>query len=108
MITKELIHHWPNKEIKYFLEEVVPRFKYTLLQKGATNAEQVDIEYGEWRPLNLNWYERKQLVMQTIDPPRHTYIIPKWPESLILNTFINLPYLINFMSKWAHKWSTSL
>ena len=26
LITKEVIHHWPNSEIKYYLETVVPQF----------------------------------------------------------------------------------
>ena len=82
LITKEVIHHWPTKEVNYYLENVVPRFKYVLLQNGATDGPQLDINFGEWRALNLNKYEPKQLMLET-PPPEHrrTYMIPKYPET---------------------------
>ena len=82
LITKEVIHHWPNKEVDYYFKTIVPRFKYVLLQNGATDGPQTDIQFGQWRPLNLNSYEPKELVMET-PPPEHrrTYILPYYPKT---------------------------
>ena len=82
LITKEVIHHWPNKEVDYYFKTIVPRFKYVLLQNGATDGPQTDIEFAQWRPLNLNDYEPKELMLET-PPPEHrrTYMIPHYPKT---------------------------
>ena len=80
LITKEVMQHWPNEAVAYYLENIVPRFKYVILQNGATDGPQRDIKYGQWRPLNLNLYEPKELLFEFPLDHRHAYIIPKWPE----------------------------
>ena len=77
LITKDVIQHWPNKEVKWYLDTLVPRFKYVLLHNGATDGPQTDIKFGGFRLINLNSYEPKQLLLDI--PPRRTYILPKYP-----------------------------
>ncbi len=31
LIIKDVLQHWPNSEIKYFLKNILPRFKYALI-----------------------------------------------------------------------------
>ena len=31
LICRQVMQHWPNSEIKYFMDEVVPKFKYALI-----------------------------------------------------------------------------
>ena len=59
LIAKDVLHHYPNKEVQYFLETLVPRFKYVLIQNVATDGPQTDIKRGQFRPLNLNDYPSK-------------------------------------------------
>lgn len=53
LIIKDVLMHWPNAKIKYFMENVVPRFKYVLLTSDYTIKPRKDIPYGLWRGINL-------------------------------------------------------
>lgn len=54
IMIKDVLMHWENKYIKYYLENIFPKYKYGLIVndfiKSTTNRE---IQIGEFRPLNL-------------------------------------------------------
>ncbi len=59
LIVKDVLQHWPIKDIQYFLTNILPQFKYALITnsltadvKGAkpTNSE---IVLGDFRPIAL-------------------------------------------------------
>jgi len=54
LVLKDVIQHWPNEEIVEFLNEIKKNinFKYALFTNDHTSKENVDIAYGDYRPLN--------------------------------------------------------
>ena len=54
ILIKDVMQHWPNHIIDYFLKTIVPRFKYALLTNDMTNGTQADIGFGSFRPLNFD------------------------------------------------------
>ena len=56
--------HWPNKEVEYFLNKVVPRFRYAFLTNNERNDGQPrnDIPFGFYSALNMNNYSPKEFV----------------------------------------------
>lgn len=67
LIVKDVLQHWPNKEINYFFKHILPNFKYALITNSITpdlpsSETQInsDIYLGEFRPIRLldspfNW-----------------------------------------------------
>ena len=67
LIIKDVIQHWPNNEITYFLKNILPNFKYALITNSITPDVPVgtipvnnEIPLGQFRPLRLmddpfNW-----------------------------------------------------
>ena len=48
------MQHWPTSEIDYFIENILPRFKFALLTNDfATYAVNPDIQPGRYRAINL-------------------------------------------------------
>ena len=54
IIIKDVMQHWPNLETNYFLQTVVPRFKYALLTNDLTKGQQGNTNFGGWRPMNID------------------------------------------------------
>ena len=54
IIIKDVMQHWPNKEANYFMQTIVPRFKYALLTNDMTSGQQRDITFGSHRQMNFD------------------------------------------------------
>ena len=54
LIIKDVMQHWSNKDIKYFLDNILPNYKYSLItndyKKDALNE---DIKSGHFRPIDI-------------------------------------------------------
>lgn len=54
LLVKDVLHHWPNAHINYFLNSILPNFKNAIITNDfneyATNR---DIQFGDFRPINL-------------------------------------------------------
>lgn len=54
LIVKDVLQHWPNKDIFSFLSRL-SQFKYALITNCSLGINvNADIELGQFRPLNLN------------------------------------------------------
>ena len=57
LIVKDVLQHWPNKEINYFFKNILPNFKYALITNSIMpNLPSLinrDISLGEFRPIRL-------------------------------------------------------
>lgn len=62
LICRQVMQHWPNSEITYFMDEVVPRFKYALIGNDEGPADRPDIPFGGWAPVNLDAWQPKEPV----------------------------------------------
>lgn len=56
LVVKDVLQHWPNEDIFYFIKNILPNFKYALI----TNEYELDsillnrdISLGQFRSLNL-------------------------------------------------------
>jgi hypothetical protein len=85
LICRDVMQHWPSSEIDYFIQEILPRFKYALLTNDYTNSPNyADIPPGGYRAINLGRIPSAQVVMsldfQTGHLPKTTllYINPKF------------------------------
>ena len=82
IIIKDVMQHWPNKEVDYFLKTIVPRFKYALLTNDMTNGTQGDITFGGYRLLNFDSLEPKELLFKSTIWNKYTYIVPRLPSGI--------------------------
>jgi len=57
------MQHWPSPEIDYFIDNILPKFKYALLTNDYTNAQYPNIEPGGYRPINLDKIPSKKIVL---------------------------------------------
>lgn len=57
LVVKDVMQHWPNEEIRYFINNILPNFKYALLTNDYSIPNFYDINndiiHGEWRLLDL-------------------------------------------------------
>lgn len=59
LIIKDVLMHWPNNKIQYFLEKILPMFKYALITNDYMDENEdheeinKDIKVGQWRPLDI-------------------------------------------------------
>lgn len=55
LIVKDVLQHFPNKEIKYFIKGVLKKYKYSLITNNITKNKylNIDIELGSFRPVDL-------------------------------------------------------
>ena len=67
LIEKDVIMHWPNKEVEYFLNKVVPRFRYAFLtnDENGDGQPRQDINYGQYSPLSMKNYGPKEFVYRS-------------------------------------------
>ena len=66
LIVRDVMMHWPNSEIQYFTDNILPNFRYALLTNGY-NTEPVnyDIKPGQYRHLNLEYLPNQKEVLET-------------------------------------------
>ena len=54
LLVRDVMMHWPNSQIDYFIKNILPNFKYALLTNDDTTEKpNPDIKLGQWRKLNL-------------------------------------------------------
>ena len=54
LIVKDVIQHWPNDSIQFFLKNILPNFKYALITNGFSSLQpNSDIKLGKYRPIDL-------------------------------------------------------
>jgi SAM-dependent methyltransferase len=73
LIVKDVIHHWETKTIQFFIQTILPNFKYTLITNGY-NAENnnYEIETGKFRPIDLEAEPFNMLTLKVVlDYPAH-------------------------------------
>ncbi len=82
LVSKDVIQHWPNKEVNFFIKEVMPRFKYVLLTNDYNQGPRRDIKAGDFSFVDETMINPKELIL---DLPwmkkiqKKTYVIPKLP-----------------------------
>ena len=77
LIVKDVIQHWSHEQVKFFLEKILPNFKYALITncyiKGI-NAP--DLKLGDFHPIDLqaapfDEITRKMNIKFFMDYPSH-------------------------------------
>ncbi len=54
IIVKDVLMHLPSKDVKFFIDNILPNFKYALITHAyEENKPNSDIEIGDFRSLNL-------------------------------------------------------
>lgn len=54
LIIKDVIHHWSNESIQYFINNILPNFKYALITNDYENLKiNSDIKVGHFRPIDI-------------------------------------------------------
>lgn len=55
LIVKDVLQHWPTKDVQKFLTAVAPKYKYMLLTNCIEPRDElnIDIKLGGFRPLDL-------------------------------------------------------
>jgi hypothetical protein len=54
LIVRDVMQHWPTPEIDYFIDNILPNFRYALLTNDyAPQQNNYDISPGGYRPINL-------------------------------------------------------
>ncbi|MEK6733707.1 MAG: hypothetical protein AABY27_01205 [Pseudomonadota bacterium] len=54
LIIKDVMQHWPNEIIQYFINNILPNFKYALITNDfKENEPNVDIKSGHFRPIDI-------------------------------------------------------
>ena len=54
LIIKDVLIHWPNKKIQYFIDNILPKFKYALITDGYDKQHlNKDINLGSFRFLDI-------------------------------------------------------
>lgn len=54
LIVKDVLQHWPDEQIQFFLEKILPNFKYALITNDyAKDNSKLKIKHGGFRDLNL-------------------------------------------------------
>ena len=64
LLAKQVIQHWPSREIEFFMTNIIQKFKYALITNDYTeDPNYPDINYGQYRPINLDKYKPRKEVM---------------------------------------------
>jgi len=57
LVVKDVIQHWPNEDIKYFIQNILPNFKYALITNDYDspnfNQRNGQIVHGGFRNIDL-------------------------------------------------------
>lgn len=71
IIIKDVLQHLPNQSIKYFIEKILPNFKYALITNDYSDdviLRNSDIAKGQARPVDLTYspfnLENMELVLE--------------------------------------------
>jgi hypothetical protein len=72
LITKDAMQHWPNSEVKYLIDVILPKFKYALLTNDMMQGNQrQDINPGGHAPIPVMWLPHSQEVLSINDDLAH-------------------------------------
>lgn len=54
LLIKDVMQHWPNKKIQFFIENILPNFKYALITNDyCTKDVNHNVPSGGYRPIDL-------------------------------------------------------
>ncbi|WP_106874616.1 class I SAM-dependent methyltransferase [Candidatus Phycorickettsia trachydisci] len=59
LIVKDVLAHWPNSRVQYFLTKILPNYKYALITHDVTDdfgkedMKNSDIKLGSHRPIDI-------------------------------------------------------
>ena len=53
LIVKDVLIHFPNKNIRYFIDNILPNFKYALITNDYSKNANQDIKKGRFRAVDL-------------------------------------------------------
>jgi len=59
LIVKDVLAHWPNAQVQYFLAKILPNYKYALITHDIVNTfdksniRNRNIELGDYRPVDV-------------------------------------------------------
>lgn len=53
LVVKDVIQHWPNEQITYFLNNILPNFKYALITNDFNQNNNSNINPGQFRCIDL-------------------------------------------------------
>ena len=64
IIIRDVMQHWPRKDIQYAMKYLLPRFKYGFLTNDHTDSTEPlsDIEPGNWRQINIGLFPNVERV----------------------------------------------
>jgi hypothetical protein len=74
LIVKDVLHHWPVRQIQYFLKSILPNFKYALIVNDfREDASNHNIDFAGFRPINLQTepFHLDQNFKVLLDYPSH-------------------------------------
>lgn len=56
LITKDVMQHWPNSQGRYYIDKILPNFKYALVTNDISrNTVRNDISPGGWQLIPISW-----------------------------------------------------
>jgi len=57
LIAKDVLAHWPNSQVQYFLAKILPNYKYALITHDVSNRfgdkSNIEIKLGDYRPIDI-------------------------------------------------------
>lgn len=59
LIVKDVLMYLPNSDIEYVIGELMPKYKYSLLEFAASDQPHLDQPMGVYRPLKLSLKGRR-------------------------------------------------
>lgn len=64
LILRDVMQHWPNADIDYLIENILPSFKYALLTNDySPSPVNNDISPGQYRGINLSKIKNHKVVL---------------------------------------------
>lgn len=57
LIVKDVLMHWSNKKIQYFIDQILPHFKYALITHDIAEDDKLNknITTGKFRPIDITY-----------------------------------------------------
>jgi hypothetical protein len=74
LIVKDVMQHWPNSEIHYLIDTILPRFKYAMMTNDMYDApNRNDIQPGGHALIPRSWLPHSKEVINIFNPEDRTY-----------------------------------
>lgn len=94
LIVKDVLMYLPNSDIEYVIDQLLPKFKYALLEFAASGQPHLDQPMGVYRPLKLSLKGRRVISKVYRSTLKETWLISGHnsllPDILCKNYFIGM------------------